>query len=77
MDSPQARTYIHRCRANGTYQSICWECFAVIATAPNEADLAKAECEHTCDRSTAYILRKLHADAEDREINNRSSEPAT
>jgi hypothetical protein len=60
MDSPHERTYIHRAKINGTFESICWECFAIVATARQEADLVNAESNHVCDPRIVEIFRKLH-----------------
>ena len=40
--------FAHRENRDGTFDSICRECFATVATTRHEPDLAKAERAHTC-----------------------------
>ena len=42
-------TYPHRWKSDGTYDSICFNCFRTIANAASEEDLVPAEAEHCCD----------------------------
>jgi hypothetical protein len=39
----------HRCNHNGTFDSICIECFQTVATEIEEADLTPHESVHICD----------------------------
>jgi hypothetical protein len=39
----------HRCNSDGTFDSICIECFQTIATTAEEGDLAQRESFHFCD----------------------------
>jgi len=38
----------HRQNADGTFDSICAQCFTTVATADRESDLKKAEDAHIC-----------------------------
>ncbi|HKF50278.1 MAG TPA: hypothetical protein VKB38_23150 [Terracidiphilus sp.] len=44
--------FTHRDNGDGTFDSICWECFTTIATANCEGDLEKPEQSHACEPST-------------------------
>jgi hypothetical protein len=41
--------YPHRHNKNGTYDSICLKCFATVATAQTEPELAFYNRRHICD----------------------------
>jgi hypothetical protein len=41
--------YVHWVRFDGSYDSICSECLATIANAPDEAGLVEPEKIHVCD----------------------------
>lgn len=70
MDGPQppcavSMTYVdskfaHRDNRNGTFDSICRECFATIATAQWEASLEAAERAHVCDPEEAARFAEMH-----------------
>ena len=46
--SPAESDFRHRYRNDGTIESICCKCFAVVATGQLRADLEKPEGEHIC-----------------------------
>jgi hypothetical protein len=52
----------HRCNPNGTYDSICIECFQTVATRIEEAELAQQESAHVCEEfSLGKVLHpELH-----------------
>ncbi len=41
----------HRQKFDGTFDTICLLCFATIANARVEADLAEHESDHACDQA--------------------------
>jgi len=41
-------TFPHRRNPNGTFDSICTQCFRTIATAATEADLKTSDIVHNC-----------------------------
>ena len=41
-------TFLHRHRFDGTYDSICTECFKTIANSPTKEGLFEAEKDHIC-----------------------------
>jgi hypothetical protein len=46
-ESPH-RFFPHRYNADGTVDSICRQCFLIVAQDKNESALHKAEAEHVC-----------------------------
>jgi hypothetical protein len=51
--------FVHRRNPDGSYDSICLNCYLTIETQHEESDLSKAEKEHDCEdflrqRETAY-----------------------
>lgn len=46
MDQASTGQFVHRENRDGTYDSICRECFATVATAGKEERLAEAEKAH-------------------------------
>jgi hypothetical protein len=49
MASKTLRFYPHRLNLNGTYDSICLICFATVASARTEPELAVHDIKHICD----------------------------
>ena len=43
----------HKLNRDGTYDSICLQCFATVATAPVSSDLDRYDLEHKCDESAS------------------------
>ena len=41
--------FVHRTNPNGTFDSICTQCFQTIANVKDETTLQKFEMEHVCD----------------------------
>jgi hypothetical protein len=52
-------TYPHRRNSDGTFDSICPECFRTVARVSIEVELAAAEAAHRCD---AWRLEELRRD---------------
>ena len=50
----------HRMNADGTINSICPHCYATVATSTWEAELERAELEHTCERSRLRSFGTTH-----------------
>lgn len=48
QSKPYAR-FVHRENRDGSFDSICVECFATVATGSTESDLAQPESRHTCN----------------------------
>ncbi len=46
-ESPRP-TFPHRRNRDGTFDSICSQCFSTVATEGTEAELKKAEEDHVC-----------------------------
>lgn len=49
MTSPSSELFVHRANGDGTIDAICRDCYLTVATAEDEAGLAKGEREHVCD----------------------------
>ncbi len=49
VGSPAESQFLHRLYNDGTFESICKECFHTVARVNAEADLKTAEQEHVCD----------------------------
>ncbi len=48
-------TFAHRRNRDGTYDSICTQCYATVASASNEEALSSPESAHACDRMAPYL----------------------
>jgi hypothetical protein len=48
MRTPKGLGFSHRFNADGTIDSICFECFKTVATSSQEDDLERCERGHTC-----------------------------
>jgi hypothetical protein len=48
MGSPSTGQFVHRANWDGTFDSICRECVATVATAACESELEEAERDHVC-----------------------------
>ena len=46
--------FAHRLNGNGTYDSICKNCFMTVANLRNEAELGPHERNHLCDPVLIY-----------------------
>ena len=44
--------YPHRRNRDGSFDSICLNCFVTVATATTEAELSKYDTRHVCEYST-------------------------
>lgn len=49
--------FAHRENKDGTFESICRQCFITVAVADNAADLKKPEADHLCDPWTLRRFR--------------------
>ena len=49
MDSQLNHRFPHRHNSDGSHDSICITCYATVASAHNEGDLAQHEQDHVCD----------------------------
>jgi hypothetical protein len=47
--SPLESQFLHTVYNDGTFESICKECFHTVARVSLEADLEQAETDHVCD----------------------------
>ena len=54
MSSPI--TFPHRHNPDGTYDSICTQCFATVATAPEQSALLAHEVAHICAAANLYRI---------------------
>ena len=52
-DTAPFEPFPHRRNPDGSFDSICPNCFRTVATRRNEADLAQTEREHVCENDTA------------------------
>lgn len=59
----------HRCKPDGTIDSICPRCYATIGTSTWEADLERMETAHLCDPVRLIEFEKW------RNRSRRSSQP--
>jgi len=48
----------HRVNSDGSYDSICTDCLATIATVEDESELAGHEQAHTCNPIRLYQLQE-------------------
>jgi hypothetical protein len=51
-------SFPHRLNQNGTFDSICPKCFVTVANAIHEADLARFERCHVCDRTGTTVPKR-------------------
>lgn len=49
----------HRKNSDGTWDSICSECFRTVAIADDESELAEAEAQHICAPSIFAEYRPI------------------
>ena len=49
--------FSHRCNSDGTWQSICPECYKTVAESREEADLKRAEGTHVCISLNGRLVR--------------------
>jgi hypothetical protein len=49
--------FSHRCKPNGTWQSICPECYKTVAESREKADLKRAEDTHVCLSLNGRLVR--------------------
>lgn len=52
MGSPVNSQFLHRSHKDGTFESICTQCFYTIAKVDQEADLQALEDQHVCNEWT-------------------------
>jgi hypothetical protein len=52
--------FVHRSNQDGTFDSICRDCFATVQTAKTEAGLKLAERDHICDRMIVEHFNSLY-----------------
>jgi hypothetical protein len=50
----QRALYSHRANANGSYDSICMNCFRTVVTQDSEAELSTREATHVCGVEDLY-----------------------
>jgi hypothetical protein len=50
--------FARRANSNGTHDSVCQECFEVIASVKDELQPAQHELNHVCDPVLLYQLRE-------------------
>lgn len=51
--------FLHRANRDGSFDSICKECFRTVATVKCESDLNVAERDHVCDPWTRSRRRRV------------------
>jgi len=49
--------FSHRCNPDGTWRSICPECYKTVAESREEADLKQAEGAHVCLTLNGRLVR--------------------
>jgi hypothetical protein len=49
--------FSHRCNPDGTWQSICPECYKTVAESREERDLKRAEDTHVCLSLNGRLVR--------------------
>ena len=57
MGSPSESQFLHRAYLDGTFESICKECFHSVAREKREVDLQAIELKHVCDPRTRIRQR--------------------
>jgi hypothetical protein len=67
------KPFPHRRNQDGSFDSICLECFATVATESIEADLQAAESAHDCK---GFNLSNIMHSADHQRRPNRSRQPA-
>jgi hypothetical protein len=58
MNGQTTPRFPHRRNNDGSYDSICTECFVTIATAKDESQLAGAEGTHVCNPLWFHVPSK-------------------
>jgi hypothetical protein len=53
-----AKSFPHRRNPDGSYDSICTDCLATVATVQNEDQLRQYERTHTCDTLRLYEMNE-------------------
>jgi hypothetical protein len=48
MNSDGKKEFAHRLNADGTFDSICLDCYRTVSSANREEDLLKGEKKHSC-----------------------------
>lgn len=56
VGSPLDSQFLHRTNRDGTFDSVCRECFITVASVNCEADLDKAEKDHVLQSLDALAL---------------------
>jgi hypothetical protein len=56
MADKQATFYPHRSNGDGSFDSICFTCFATVVYAKTEAELAEYDKNHVCD--SAFLAER-------------------
>jgi hypothetical protein len=51
MAEAYADVFAHRCNRDGSFDSICKQCYCTIANSRDEADLQINEWMHDCDKA--------------------------
>jgi len=59
MSTQTSPRFPHRHNPDGSYDAICTRCFATVATARREDELAALEKAHVCDESKLMQLSKI------------------
>ena len=49
MALADGKKFAHRANRDGTFDSICLQCFRTVASSANEAELGGPEGEHVCE----------------------------
>jgi hypothetical protein len=50
MAPPAARYFPHRQNKDGSYDTVCPKCFAIVANVKTEAELVDFKQEHVCNQ---------------------------
>jgi hypothetical protein len=58
MFSPVRNGFAHRANRDGTFDSICRQCFITIASSVREADLDAPEKNHMCDPAQLWQFQE-------------------
>jgi hypothetical protein len=74
MAQASRTVFPHRQNADGSFDSICTECFRTVATAPTEAHLEAAETVHP-KNCQGFSLTALYRRSEDERHPGRSIWP--
>lgn len=54
MNRQSSQSYVHRPNKDGTYDSICTQCYVTVATTRNETELDMHESSHICIADWPY-----------------------